>query len=127
MPQLVKESDRVRYRVKSGDYLGRIATKYGVTVSQIKRWNGLRSNNLQVGQRLIIHPNNTVAVVSSNDSNKTRAGSSDSSKIYTVKNGDSLWSISQKFPGVSVDNLKRWNDISGNNLKPGTKLKILKG
>ena len=50
-----------------------------------------------------------------------------SEKTYTVRNGDSLWSISQKFPGVSVQNIKNWNDISGNNIKPGTKLKIYKG
>ena len=46
---------------------------------------------------------------------------------YTVKNGDSLWSISQKFPGVSVQNIRDWNDISSNNLKPGMTLVISKG
>jgi membrane-bound lytic murein transglycosylase D len=50
-----------------------------------------------------------------------------SSRFYVVKSGDSLWSISQKFPGVTVDKIKNWNDISGTKLKPGTKLKILKG
>ena len=45
LPQLVETKNQIRYRVRSGDYLGKIAERYGVGVSQIKRWNGLRSNN----------------------------------------------------------------------------------
>ena len=56
LPHLQKNSDQIRYRVKSGDYLGKIAEKYGVGVSQIKRWNGLKSTNLKIGQRLTIYP-----------------------------------------------------------------------
>ena len=123
LPQFFEQSDKIRYRVKSGDYLGRIASKYGVSVSQIKRWNNLRSTTLKVGQRLTIYPKN--AASGSQASSSTAAGSSEI-RVYTVKNGDSLWSISQKFPGVTVDNIRKWNDISGNNLKPGMKLKIQK-
>ncbi|MEO6348847.1 MAG: LysM domain-containing protein, partial [Aquaticitalea sp.] len=47
-------------------------------------------------------------------------------QTYKVRQGDSLWSISQKFSGVSVEDIKQWNDISGNNLKVGTTLKISK-
>ena len=43
---------------------------------------------------------------------------------YKVKSGDSLWSIAQKFSGVSVQNLKDWNDISGNKLKVGMTLVV---
>ena len=122
-PELYEQPEKIRYRVKRGDYLGRIAERYGVGISQIKTWNGMRNNTVNVGQNLIIYPkknNEDVAVsTSSNDSA--------SEKVYTVRNGDSLWSISQKFPGVSVQNIKKWNDISGNNIKPGTKLKIYKG
>jgi membrane-bound lytic murein transglycosylase D len=126
LPELLVESDRIRYRVKSGDYLGKIATRYGVTVSQIKGWNGLRSNKLKIGQRLTIHPRKTVAQ-SSKETSKPDLVTDNSNRFYTVKSGDSLWSISQKFPGVTVDKIKNWNDISGTRLKPGTKLKILKG
>jgi membrane-bound lytic murein transglycosylase D len=91
-------------------------------VSQIRRWNNLRSNNLRIGQRLTIYPRNVKGNTSS-----TVSSSSSTAKVYTVRNGDSLWSISQKFPGVSVENLKKWNDISGNKLKPGMKLKVHKG
>lgn len=56
LPQLFNADAKVRYRVKSGDYLGKIARKYGVRVSQIKKWNGLRTNNLKIGQRLTVYP-----------------------------------------------------------------------
>ena len=125
LPQFFEQSDRIRYRVRSGDYLGKIASKYGVTVSQIKRWNSLRSTRLRIGQRLTIYPRGSGAKKTS--ASKSTAGSTSGAKTYTVKNGDSLWSISQKFPGVTVDNIRKWNDISGNKLKPGMKLKIQKG
>ena len=56
LPKYIEQPDRIVYRVKSGDYLGRIATRYGVSVSQIKRWNRLSSDRLRIGQRLIIYP-----------------------------------------------------------------------
>ena len=55
LPQFFENDTKVRYRVRSGDYLGKIERKYGVRVSQIKGWNGLRSNNLKIGQRLTIY------------------------------------------------------------------------
>ncbi len=127
MPNMVTAQDQIRYRVKSGDYLGKIAERYGVGVSQIKRWNGLRSNNLRIGQRLTIFPRkpyiakNTAKSTSSKTSGTTVAGGS---KIHTVRSGDSLWTISRQYPGISIENLREWNGISGNNLKPGTKLKL---
>lgn len=124
LPELFEQPEKVRYRVKRGDYLGRIADRYGVGISQIKNWNGMRSNTVKVGQNLIIYPKKSSKDIASNT---PATPSKSSEKTYTVRNGDSLWSISQKFPGVSVQNIQKWNDISGDNLKPGTKLKIYKG
>ncbi len=126
LPQFFEQSDKIRYRVRSGDYLGKIANRYGVTVGQLKRWNGLRSSKLRIGQRLTVYPRKLGPATSASKSNTTTS-SNGGAKVYTVKNGDSLWSISQKFPGVTIENLKKWNDISGNKLKPGMKLKIQKG
>lgn len=56
LDKVFTQSDRIRYKVRSGDYLGKIAERYGVGVSQIKRWNGLKSTKLRIGQRLIIYP-----------------------------------------------------------------------
>ncbi|SHI30147.1 membrane-bound lytic murein transglycosylase D [Arenibacter nanhaiticus] len=120
LPQIVQAEDQIRYRVKSGDFLGKIAARYGVRVSQIKTWNGLRSNNLRIGQRLTIYPKTNGAVVN----NSGKASSPAGYKVHTVRNGDSLWTISKKYPGISIDNLRKWNGISGNNIKPGTKLKL---
>ena len=120
LPQLFNADTKVRYRVKSGDYLGKIARRYGVRVSQIKRWNGLRSNNLKIGQRLTIYPRKPVATTQL--AKPKTSVSTSGRKTYKVKSGDSLWSISQKFSGVSVQNLKDWNDISGNKLKIGMTL-----
>ncbi|MEN8798692.1 MAG: LysM peptidoglycan-binding domain-containing protein [Flavobacteriaceae bacterium] len=126
LPQMVTSQNRIRYRVRSGDYLGKIAERYGVGVSQIRRWNGLRSDKLRVGQRLTIFPRKPVtssANTASKASTKTVANAG-SSKVHTVKKGDSLWTISRQYPGISIENLRQWNGISGNNLMPGTRLKL---
>ncbi|WP_111683211.1 LysM peptidoglycan-binding domain-containing protein [Winogradskyella tangerina] len=120
LPQLFNTDTRIRYRVKSGDYLGKIARRYGVRVSQIKRWNGLRSNNLRIGQRLTIYPRNPE--IQTKPKSIKKVVNSEGKQTYKVKSGDSLWSIAQKFSGVSVQNLKDWNDISGNKLKVGMTL-----
>ena len=124
LPELIKADSKITYRVRSGDYLGKIARKYGVRVSQIKQWNGLRSHSLKIGQRLTIFPKNhgvTKAVEKPKKVINT-AGK----QVYKVESGDSLWSIAQKFPGVSVDNIKDWNDISDNKLKIGMTLVVSK-
>jgi len=126
LPQFTKAESRVRYRVRSGDYLGKIARKYGVRVSQIKRWNGLRNNNLKIGQRLTIFPRRPISTSTQKKSNTKKVVNTAGKKTYKVKKGDSLWSISQKFPGISIQNIKDWNGISGKNLKPGKTLVVSK-
>lgn len=125
LPKYVETKDRIRYRVKSGDYLGKIAERYGVGISSIKSWNNLRSNNLRIGQYLTIYPRKPADVASGQGA--SGSAKSSSQKVYTVRQGDSLWSISKKFPGVTVQNLRAWNDMNTNSLKPGMKLKISKG
>ena len=128
LPQFFEAESKTIYRVRSGDFLGKIARKYGVRVSQIKQWNGLRSNNISIGQRLTIYPSKPYTTQGSTNKPGSSVKLNPSNvTYYTVKEGDSLWSISQKFSGVSVQNIKDWNDISGNHLKPGMKLKISKG
>jgi membrane-bound lytic murein transglycosylase D len=128
LPKYFEANDRIAYRVRSGDYLGKIANRYGVSVSSIKRWNGLKSNDLRVGQRLTIYPRRPEAVTSAPAKTNT-TGKKEAPKgkyaTYVVQKGDSLWLISQKYPQVSVAQLKEWNNIwSSKSLKPGTKLKI---
>jgi len=127
MPQFIESKNKITYRVKSGDYLGKISRMYSVRVSDLKKWNGLRNNNLKIGQRLTIFPRNSNRnTTSSSKVTKKPIPISGEVITYTVKDGDSLWSISQKFSGVSIQNIKDWNGISGSKLKPGMKLKIAK-
>jgi membrane-bound lytic murein transglycosylase D len=124
LPTLVTDNERLRYRVRSGDYLGKIAERYGVRVSEIKRWNGLRSNNLQIGQRLTIFPRNFKGSPKVAQQNAPKQHIPDGAKTHTVREGDSLWTISRKYPGVTIENLRNWNGLRSNNLKPGMKLKL---
>ncbi|NRD22175.1 LysM peptidoglycan-binding domain-containing protein [Winogradskyella litoriviva] len=120
LPQVFSSDTKIRYRVRDGDYLGKIARKHGVRVSQLKQWNGLRSNNLKIGQRLTIYPRQHGAVSKSEPPKKVI--NTEGKQTYIVASGDSLWTIAQKFSGVSVQNIKDWNDISSNKLKIGTTL-----
>ena len=133
LPKYTENPQRIRYRVRNGDYLGKIANRYRVSVSQIKRWNGLRSNRLRIGQRLTIYPRNYAGRSTKKSSTKVtkkttfKTPSNGKYTTYVVKKGDSLWLISKKFPKVSVQQIKNWNNIwSVKSLKPGTKLKIYK-
>lgn len=132
LPKYFEMDKRISYRVRSGDYLGKIAEKFGVRISQIKQWNRLKSSRLRVGQRLYIFPRKipTSRYVKPKKTGSTKAVVKENNKkydIYIVQNGDSLWLIAKKFKNVSVDQIKKWNNIwSAKSLKPGTKLKIYK-
>jgi membrane-bound lytic murein transglycosylase D len=128
LPKYFEMDKRIRYKVRSGDYLGKIANKFGVRVSDLKRWNSLKSSRLKIGQRLSVYPKKFN--FSSKKSSKNKVIQSTikvSPEVYVVKKGESLWSISQKFKNVSVDKIKKWNNIwSAKDLKPGTKLNLFK-
>lgn len=132
LPQYFEMNQRVRYKVRSGDYLGRIANKYGVRVSDIKKWNGMRTTNLRVGQRITIYPkrlNFTVAKTTNKTSKSVKKVAGKGEKIaYKIKKGDSLWSISKKYPKISVQQIKDWNGIrDANSLVPGKTIILYKG
>jgi len=104
------------HTIKSGESLGKIADKYNVSISELKKWNGLKGNTIQAGKKLKIYSDKKI--IANSDSKSNNDGT------YTVKSGDSLFSISKQFPGISIEDLKKWNDISGDNIQPGMKLKI---
>jgi membrane-bound lytic murein transglycosylase D len=118
----------VEYTVQAGDNLGSIARKNNVAVSDIKLWNELSDDNIQLGDKLIVAKklvvdnNQTIAEKSSKKEKLSKVEREDDH--YYVKKGDSLFSIAKKYPGVSVSDIKKWNGINGNALKPGMKLKI---
>lgn len=122
------------YVVQAGDNLGSIAKKYGKTVAELKEWNNLTSNNIGLGKSLIVSKNledasvnTTTVTIASNsiDSFKKKANSQKNmEQDYYVKKGDSLYSISKKYPGVTISDIKKWNGIKDEDIKPGMKLKI---
>ena len=122
------DGERITYVVKSGDTLGKIAGKYRCTVAQIKKWNNLKSNNIRIGQRLVVYRGGSSSSSSASSSNSsssqtTSAASTSGASTYTVKSGDTLSGIAAKH-GVTVANLKAWNNLTSSNIKVGQKLKV---
>ncbi|MRX69303.1 membrane-bound lytic murein transglycosylase D [Flavobacterium resistens] len=123
------------YVVAAGDNLGSIAKKFGTTIAELKELNGLTSNNIGLGKTLVIskevpaieetaNVNTAIASNVSIESFKKGAASKKISEDYYVKKGDSLYSISKKYPGVTISDIKKWNGIKDGDIKPGMKLKI---
>ncbi|MGK7390923.1 MAG: LysM peptidoglycan-binding domain-containing protein [Candidatus Cyclobacteriaceae bacterium M2_1C_046] len=115
--------DKIVHRVRSGDVLGTIAGKYGVRIADIKKWNNLRSNLIRVGQPLSIWLNSN-SYGNSTAGNKRYPVSIPDSKIYTVQPGDTLWDISRKYEGLTIEKIKELNNMNTSNIKPGQKLKL---
>ena len=120
----------IKYTILKGDNLGNIAKKFGATVLDLKQWNNLSDNNIALGSSLIVAKNQVaiIAKTTENTFNKKEklaaTASKKNSSNYYVKKGDSLFSIAKKYPGVTISDIKKWNDISSEDLKPGMKLKI---
>ena len=116
--------------VKSGESLRAIAKKYNCTEQEIKAWNLLSSNYLKSGKKLSIYSEGSAIQNASSSANKTdlkQETFSGEYTYYTIRRGDTLWDIAQKYNGVSVDDLKRHNSsLNSNNLKTGTKIKVVK-
>lgn len=112
--------DRIVYKVRSGDVLGSIALRYHVRVSDIKKWNNLSSNTIRIGQRLNIwlKPSQSGAVASAAQTSNPIPNS----KTYVVQPGDTLWDISRKFEGLTIEKLKSLNNLNGNKIQAGQKL-----
>jgi membrane-bound lytic murein transglycosylase D len=156
---------RKTHVVKRGEFLGRIADRYDVTVKEIKGWNKLKSANVRAGQKLVVYTNvkqrvktvetvkkkqpkfnenpepqqeevvvndeqNVVEKVEKNPikqkakTTKSKSAPKEKYIIHKVKSGDTLWSIAQRYDGVTVDEIRKLNKIKGNSVKVGQKIKI---
>jgi membrane-bound lytic murein transglycosylase D len=118
------ETKIIEYKVKKGDNLGSIAHKHNVSVAEIKEWNELEDNNVRLGATIIVSKTE-IAANDTKFSNKENSASNqkDEVKLYYVKKGDSLFSIAKKY-NVTASDIKKWNGIKNESLKPGMKLKI---
>lgn len=113
--------NRIAYKVKPGDVLGKIAEQHGTTVAQIKSWNNLSSNTIKVGQTLNIYTNRPSLQTTLADNSNSAPSNP---RYYTVQPGDSLWLISKKLNGLTVDQIKRLNNLNTDQIKPGQRLII---
>lgn len=101
------------HRVRRGENLGSIAKRHGVSVAQLRQWNGLSGSHIRAGQTL------TVSVART----KTEPMRKASSTHHIVRRGDNLGRIAERH-GVSVASLKAWNGLKRSVIRPGQKLRI---
>jgi membrane-bound lytic murein transglycosylase D len=104
-----------RYRIASGDNLGAIARRFGVSVSQLQGWNGLSGNRIVAGRYLIVDPDGSRSA----SSGRAPSGSS----TYRIRPGDTLAGIAQRH-GVSISELQAWNRLRGNTVIAGRTLVV---
>lgn len=140
------------HKVKKGESLGVIADKNNVSISDLRKWNNIKGSNINAGQSLVIQttkkvtvnevvkkpkkkteilePEVETAVAENTEKPSENKYTSAKSKIdmkedyYIVQKGDSIFSITKKFPNLTADDLKKKNDLKSDNIQPGMKLKI---
>ncbi len=143
---------KIRYTVRKGDNIFKVAKKFEVGIDEIKEWNRIKKNSVYQGQKLIIYQdkpiNDTVVLKNSidktdkneenkkatvvnkpNSKNKTTPKQVVQKKSifinYKVLKGDTLWTIAKKFEGVTEKDIIAWNNLkSKHKLLPGQVLKI---
>lgn len=122
-----RKPKKITYKVHKGDNLFAIADKFNVEVYDLKVWNKLRKSGIQTGQTLVIFKES--AVTSSEKYARSNVREKEDIrkgkiKFHTVEQGDTLWNISQRYGGISVEKLKKMNGIKGNVVKAGMKLRV---
>ena len=121
LAEVKKAKDRNIHYVKSGESLGLIAKRYRVYVSQIKQWNGLRSNTIYPGQKLVLFG----ASSSKYQKSKTPVQRSATQSVHKVKSGENLGLIAKKYKCTPTD-LKEWNNLRNSKIYPNQKLIVYK-
>ena len=116
--ETIEPGTHISYKIRKNDTIGQIAESYGVSSSQLRRWNNLKNNKIIVGKTLKIYGKGGTnrSVASTTPTNKGYS-------IYTIKSGDTVGQISESF-NVSTRQLKSWNNLSSNKIIVGKKLKI---
>lgn len=110
---------KITHTVRPGDTLWHIARTYNIDWRQIVRWNDQRSGKIKAGQKLVLY------VPSAKAEGRVTAGPATKSGqvVYVVKRGDNLWNIGRRF-NVTPAQLKRWNNLSSNDITPGDRLMV---
>lgn len=142
--------ETIRHTVVAGENLVTIANRYGVTAQNLRTWNGLRSNTVAAGRRITVNINNggiryaaadpepektaapatttatvtTAATTSSTAAAASSTASGSAETTYRVQSGDTLYAISKRYPGMTVDKIKSANNLSSDRLRIGQVLRI---
>ncbi len=126
----IPSGEHITYTVRSGDMLGSIASRYHVSVANLKSWNGLHSDRISVGQKLKIYGKGAkVPTTASNNSSQTSTTPQKTDptyEYYTVQQGDTPAKIAAKYNGVSANDIIKLNGVDPSKLRVGQKLKIRK-
>lgn len=123
LPTQDKEEEMTMYTVQKGDSLYSIAKKFGITVDEIKSLNNLTSNNLAIGEQLMIKGSTGDEPINPEEECIGTGYAEPQYIMYTVQRGDSLYTIARRY-NTSVDNIKALNNLTNNNLTIGEQLKI---
>ncbi|QQS38184.1 MAG: LysM peptidoglycan-binding domain-containing protein [Ignavibacteriales bacterium] len=115
----VTKNSLFRYKIKRGDTVSEIAEKFGVSVAQLKKWNGLRSNKLIAGKTLKVYGSSSVNTSYGDNTVKSNANVN----YYKIKPGDSLGKIAELYK-VSTADVMNWNGLYNNKIIAGKTLKI---
>lgn len=108
-------TETIYYTVQRGDTLGKIASQYGSTVQEIAQINGIQNVNL-------IYPGQVLRITTNSNVHGSESNSTGTKTYYTIRRGDSLWSIARRY-GTTVQNIVNWNNIQNPNLiYPGQRL-----
>ena len=143
---VVSHQEKIIHKVKSGETMVAIASQYGVTTAQIRRWNGLKSTRISSGRSLTIYADNGGYALNNSSTTKaaaaekssgtqtqlaskttTKSSGNGSYTTYKVKSGDSFYTIAKNYPGVSANDIMNFNNASSSSLKIGQTIKIPKG
>jgi len=121
--EIAAKSDfkEIEYTVAQGDNLSSIAKKHNTTIDKLKELNNLDDNVIKLGQTLVVSKEPVTKTKTKKDK---YLADNNKPTIYQVRKGDTLLSISKKFPGVTIADIKKWNKIKNEKIKPGMKLKI---
>ncbi len=121
--------ENVYYRVRKGDNLSVIARKNGITLSQLKSWNGLKSNMIGIGKQLVVGKKAVVAPPAAGGeliAQQHVAGDMETvNQYYRVRKGDTLGKIAKQ-NGIAVSQLQVWNGLSNTRIDIGDRLIVQK-
>jgi membrane-bound lytic murein transglycosylase D len=113
----IPPSPQAVHTVRAGDSLWLIARRHGITVEQLARWNGISPHET-------LRPGRELALRAPTTHEEHEAHAQPEVVLYTVRPGDSLWSISNRFR-VSIEDLRKWNDLPKRGyLQPGDSLTL---